>query len=62
MVLDSAAFDAAFARCKPLGMEQRFKSAECAAVGRADTFISLRLPRLAPALKPVTFGQKEMPR
>jgi hypothetical protein len=55
LVLNSTAFDAASARCKPLSMEQRFKSQECAAVGRADTFISLRLPRLASALKPVTF-------
>lgn len=55
LVLNDGALDAALSRCKALSMEQRFKSAECAAAGRADTFISLRLPRTIETLKPLTF-------
>ena len=55
MVLNDGALDAALSRCKALSMEQRFKSTECAAASRADTFISVRLPRTIETLKPLTF-------
>lgn len=55
LVLNGAALDAALFRCKALSMEQRVKSLECAAVGQADAFISLRQPRSVNTLKPVTF-------
>ena len=55
LVLNDAAREAALLRCRALSMEQRSKSAECAAVGYADAFISLRLPRAVDTLKPVTF-------
>ncbi|KQV30582.1 hypothetical protein ASC93_03820 [Massilia sp. Root335] len=54
LVLDGAALDAALARCQALSMEQRFKSAECMAAGRANTFIELRQPRAVETLKPLT--------
>jgi hypothetical protein len=54
-VVNGSALDAALSRCKALSMEQRFKSQECAAAGRADTFISLRLPRTVETLKPLKF-------
>jgi hypothetical protein len=55
LVLNDGALDAALSLCKTLSMEKRFNSAECAAAGRADTFISLRLPRTIEKLKPLTF-------
>jgi hypothetical protein len=55
LVVNGSALDAALTRCKALSMEQRFKSQECAAAGRADTFISLRLPRTVETLKPLKF-------
>lgn len=62
-VLDGAALDAALARCHTLAMEQRFKSAECMAAGRADSFIQLRQPRSADTLKPLTAEDfKSMPK
>lgn len=56
MVLNNGARKAALARCKTLDIEQRFKSKECEAAIRADTFISLRLPRATSTLKPVKFN------
>lgn len=63
-VLDGPALDAALARCQAMSMEQRFKSTECMAAGRADTFIELRLPRTIDTLKPLSadafhFGPKK---
>jgi hypothetical protein len=55
LVLKDGALDTAFLHCKALSTEQRFKSPECAALGRADTFVALRLPRTVDTLKPVTF-------
>jgi hypothetical protein len=55
LVLNDGLLAAVLSRCKALSTEQRFKSAECAAAGRADTFISLRLPRAIETLKPLTF-------
>lgn len=55
-VLSGSALELSLSRCKALSMDQRFKSAECAAAGRADTFISLRLPRMANTLAPVKFN------
>lgn len=52
-VLDGAALDGALARCQAMSMEQRFKSTECMAAGRADTFIELRLPHAINTLKPL---------
>jgi hypothetical protein len=53
-VLDGAALDAVLARCQELAIEQRVKSAECMAAGRADSFIGLRQLRSIDTLKPLT--------
>lgn len=55
MVLNDAGRKAALSRCGTLGIEQRIKSPECEAASRADSFISLRLPRTASTLQPVKF-------
>jgi hypothetical protein len=54
-VLNPSVHDAALRRCAALSFDARFKSKECAAAVRADTFIMLRLPRSVETLKPVTF-------
>ena len=56
MILNDAAREAALSRCRTLNIQQRFNSKECEAAIRADTFISLRLPRAASTLKPVKFN------
>lgn len=56
MVLNDVAREAALSSCRPLRIEERFKSKDCEAAIRADTFISLRLPRAASTLKPVKFN------
>jgi hypothetical protein len=55
MILNESARESTLSRCRTLSMEQRFKSTECEAAMRADTFISLRLPRASRTLKPVEF-------
>jgi hypothetical protein len=56
-VLSGSALDAALSRCKSLSMEQRIRSRECAAANRANTFVSLRLPRTIDTLKPLNFSK-----
>ena len=56
MILNDAARKAALSRCKTLNIEQRIKSKECEAAIRADTFISLRLPRTSRTFQPVKFN------
>jgi len=53
LVLSTPKLAAALSRCQAMSMKDRFDSRECAAVGQADTFISLRLPRMK--LEPVKF-------
>jgi hypothetical protein len=55
MILNESARESTLSRCKSLTVQQRFKSQECEAAIRADTFISLRLPRASRTLKPVEF-------
>jgi hypothetical protein len=54
LVLDSRKQEAVLSKCKAMAMDGRLKSRECAAAGKADTFISLRLPRLK--LEPLKFN------
>jgi hypothetical protein len=55
LVLSDGPREATLSRCRALNVEQRYKSKECEAAIRADTFISLRLPRAVSTLKPVKF-------
>lgn len=55
MILNNSARESTLSRCKSLSVQQRFKSQECEAAMRADTFIALRLPRASRTLKPVEF-------
>jgi hypothetical protein len=54
LVLDDAHDrEAILSRCAGKPMEVRMKARECAAAGQADSFISLRLPRMK--LEPLQF-------
>jgi hypothetical protein len=46
LVLNTEKRDAVLSRCQALSMKARFDSRECAAAVQADSFVSMRLPRM----------------
>jgi len=53
LILSTPRLEAALSICQAMSMKNRYESRKCAAAGQADTFISLRLPRMK--LEPVKF-------
>jgi hypothetical protein len=57
LVLDPAVRGSTLGRCRGLSLKERFASEECAAAGRADSFIAIRLPSIRSSLEPAQWNK-----